>query len=344
MSRALLTGRRIAGVGAALGVAAAAALAAPMAASAAPGAGFAPAETAAIGPGVQIATPVAGGAELCTANFLFTDGAGSDGHPDAGHGSDAERQSAHTESAARTAGTPDGAVYLGTAAHCNAGESASSSVDGCREPVMPEGTEVSILGRDGQSYSGRVAYNSWATMQAEGETDPQLCNLNDLALIRLDDAAVAHANPSVPGFGGPTALDTDGTKQGEKVFSYQPNQLFATPNKQGTSLGQPEGPRTHVVATVPPGVPGDSGSGYLDAEGKAFGVLSSLMAPTTTNGATDIAQALDYAADHAAIGRVSLIEGDAPFAPTGLPLTEMPSGPQLPALPLQDLVPSPLGA
>lgn len=311
MSRALPTGRRMAGVGVALGVAVAAALVAPMTASAAPAASFAPADSAAIGPGVQISTPLPNGAELCTANFLYTDA--------------------------------DGAVYIGAAAHCNAAEDAMSSVDGCKEPVMPEGTEVSILGRDGESYAGTVAYNSWAVMQAKGESDPALCNLNDFELIKLDDADIAKANPSVPGFGGPTALDTDGTESGEKVYSYQPNQLVATPNKQGQSFGQPEGPRTHVVATNPPGVPGDSGSGYLDAEGKAFGVLSSLMAPTATNGVADIAQALGYAAENGSVGEISLVPGDQPFVPTGLLLTEMPSGPQLPTLPLPNLVPSPLG-
>lgn len=309
MSRALLTGRRIAGVGVALGVAVAAAVVAPVAANADPADGFAPAEKAAIGPGVQIATPLPGGAELCTANFLYSG--------------------------------ENGEVYLGTAAHCTAAEDAMSSVDGCKEPVLPEGTEVGITGRDGATYKGKVAYNSWVTMQAEGEKDPQVCNLNDLALIELDPADVSKANPSVPGFGGPTALDDDGTSNGEKVYSYQPNQLSATPNKQGVSLGQPEGPRTHVVATVPPGVPGDSGSGYLDAKGKAFGLLSSLMAPTTTNGVADIAQALGYAAEHGSVGKVSLVPGDAPFSPGALPLTEMPAGPDLP---LPKLLPAPLGS
>ncbi|RZT88137.1 hypothetical protein EV383_5074 [Pseudonocardia sediminis] len=340
MSRALRSGRRIVGVGVVLGLASAAALAAPMAASAAPVATFAPATTAAVGPGVQIATPLPRGAELCTANFLYTDAAGSDGHADGGRrGKDGEHQSAHTESGA---GVPDGKVYLGAAAHCNAAEDAMSSVDGCREPVMPVGTAVVIQGRDGENYAGRVAYNSWATMQARGETDPELCNLNDLELIELGDAAVAASNPTVPGFGGPTGLDADGTGEGEKVYSHQPNQLVATPNKQGISLGQPEGPRTHVVATTPPGVPGDSGSGYLDAEGRAFGVLSSLMAPTTTNGVADIAQALDYADEFGGVGRVSVIEGDRPFAPTALPLSEEPTGPALPALPLPELTPTPL--
>ena len=327
MSRAALTGRRIAGAGIALGLAAATALLAPMTASAAPAA---PAGPGAVGPGVQVATPVGdNGAEFCTANFLYS-GGGSEGHSEQHGDGWGEHQSKAT----------GGDLYLGVAAHCNAAADAMSSVDGCTEPVMPEGTEVAIRGRDGKTYSGTVAYNSWVTMQAKGEKDPALCNLNDLELIKLDPEAAAVADPTVPNFGGPTALDTDGTQNGEKVYSYQPNQLVATPNKQGISLGQPD-PRTHVVATVPPGVPGDSGSGYLDADGKAFGLLSSLMTPTTTNGVTDIAKALEYAAENGSVGKVSLVTSDVPFAPAG-PLTEMPTAPQLPDLPLSSLKPAPL--
>jgi hypothetical protein len=308
MTRARRTVRRLAVAGVALGVATTAALLAPMTASAAPQAAFAPVGTAAIGPGVEIATPVGDGAELCTSNFVFTDG---------------------------------GTVYLGTAAHCFGTADAGSSVDGCSEPVMNEGIRVGIHGRDGRVYEGTLAYDSWGAMQAKGETDPALCSENDLALVALSPEDVARTSPTIPGVGGPTALDTDGTKNGERVFSYQPNQIGVAPNKQGVSLGQPD-PWTHVVATVPPGVPGDSGSGYVDAEGRAFGSLSSLMAPTTSNGVADIAQALDYAARNGSVGDVSLVPGDQPFSPTGLPLTEAPSLPALP-LDLPKLVPSPLG-
>ncbi|MBC3193702.1 serine protease [Pseudonocardia sp. C8] len=314
--------RRIAGIAAVAGLAVAAAVTVPVAASAAPA-------PAAIGPGVRIATPVAGGAEVCTANFLYTPVAGQDGHRD-GHGAGAPS-------------APTGKLYLGTAAHCTAAAEAMSSVDGCTEPVQPEGIEVRITGRDGRTYTGRVAYNSWTVMQERGETDPHLCLANDLALIELSPEAAAVADPTVPGFGGPTALDTDGTVHGERVYSHQPDQAPspnepATPNKQGVSFGRPEGPRTHVVATVPPGVPGDSGAGYLDAEGRAFGLLSSLMVPTTTNGVTDLAQALAYAAEHGSVGALDLVPGTRPFAPTG-PLTELPPGP---AALLPDLTPVPL--
>lgn len=316
------TGRRLLGVGAAVGLVVAASLTGT-AASAAPAAG-----PGAVGPGVQIATPVGGGAELCTANFLFTAGGTPDGHRDDGAG--------HRTSTA-------GRLFLGAAAHCTAGEGAMSSVDGCAEPVLPSGTAVRIAGRDGRAYTGTLAYNSWAVMQARGETDRNLCLFNDFSLIELSPGAAAVADPDVPGFGGPTGLDTDGTRNGETVYSHQPNQLTATPDKQGVSLGQPDGPRTHVVVTVPAGVPGDSGSGYLDRDGRAFGVLSSLLLPTAANGVTDIASALDYAAEYGGTGPIELVPGTTPFSPAELPLTELPAGPELPTVPLPDLRPAPLG-
>lgn len=320
------TGRRLLGVGAAVGLVFTAVLTAPVA-SAAPAQPVAPAGPGAVGPGVQIATPVGNGAELCTANFLYTAGGSPDGQRDDGAG--------HRSSAA-------GRLYLGAAAHCMAGEEAMSSVDGCVEPVLPLGTEVRIAGRDGRSYTGTLAYNSWAVMQARGETDRQLCLFNDFSLVELGPEAAAVADPSVPAFGGPTGLDTDGTRNGETVYSHQPNRLTATPNKQGVSLGQPEGPRTHVVVTTPAGVPGDSGSGYLDRDGRAFGVLSSLLLPTAANGVTDIARALDYAAEYGGTGAIDLVPGTAPFSPGAVPMTELPDGPALPSAPLPELRPAPL--
>ncbi|BBG04383.1 MULTISPECIES: hypothetical protein [Pseudonocardia] len=322
--------RRIAGLGTAAGLALAAALgsAVPAAAlgSAVPAAAAPEQAAAGVGPGVQIATPVAGGAELCTANFLYTAAGAADGHRD-------DDGPVHRS-------IPAGKLYLGTAAHCMAAESARSSIDGCVEPVQPHGTEVGIVGRDGTVHAGRVAYNSWVVMQERGESDPQLCLYNDFALIELGPSAAAVADPTVPGFGGPVGLNAGGTASGDRVYSYQPNQLAPTPFKQGVSFGRPEGPRTHVVGTLPPGVPGDSGSGYVDAQGRAFGVLSSLMLPTATNGVTDIAQALGYAAAFGPVGSVDLVPGNSGFTPRGMPLTELPA---VGERPLPEVTPVPLG-
>ena len=43
-------------------------------------------------------------------------------------------------------------------------------------------------------------------MQASGESDPDACQYNDLALVQLSAADAAKVNPSVPFFGGPTGL------------------------------------------------------------------------------------------------------------------------------------------
>jgi hypothetical protein len=73
------------------------------------------------------------------------------------------------------------------------------------------------------------------------------------------------------------------------------------------------------VATVPPGVPGDSGSGYVDAHGAAVGVLSTEMDdPQHSNGVIDLAAALDYARKYGPLGPVALVPGSEPFLSVSL--------------------------
>ena len=206
----------------------------------------------------------------------------------------------------------DDATYLGYAAHC-AGASESMGLSGCTEPTLPLGTPVTIVGTDGARATGRLAYTSWRTMQERGESDPRRCLHNDFALVELDPADVARVDPTVPVVGGPTGLDTDGTVPGEPVVSYQPR-TEPTSVKQGRSLGTSGGGLAHRVQTRPPGHPGDSGSGYLDGAGRAFGVLSTLFVDgSATNGVTDLAHALAYANAHGGIGRIALVPGREPF-------------------------------
>jgi hypothetical protein len=184
---------------------------------------------------------------------------------------------------------------------------------GCAEPTMPVGTSVVIVTADGSRTTGRLAYTSWATMQERGESDHARCVANDFALVELDPADVPRVDPTVPVLGGPTGLDTDGTVPGEPVASYQPHG-GATGVRQGRSLGSSADGLAHRVEAVPPGRPGDSGSGYVDGEGRAFGVLSTLfMDGTRTNGVADLAAALAYANDHGGIGPVQLVPGRRPF-------------------------------
>jgi hypothetical protein len=245
---------------------------------------WAPAATAPVHPGVQTVTD---GAQ-CTANFIYSDGTN---------------------------------VYIGQAAHCS-GTGGSTETNGCNSGSLPVGTKVDV---DGASKPGTMVYNSWVTMQAQGETDPDTCQYNDLALVQLDPADAANANPSVPFWGGPTGLGGD-TPQGDKVYSYGNSSLragiTALSPKTGLSLGTDSGGWNHTVYTVTPGIPGDSGSGFLDKSGRAFGVLSTVaIAPLAgSNGVGDLANELAYLHAHTSFTGVQLVNGTEAFNGGKLPV------------------------
>jgi hypothetical protein len=244
---------------------------------------WAPADTAAVHPGVQTRTA---GAQ-CTANFVFSDATD---------------------------------VYIGQAAHCS-GTGAATDTDGCGSGSLPLGTPVEI---SGASRPGTMVYNSWLTMQAAGETDPDACAYNDLALVRIDPADAGSVNPSIPFWGGPTAIDADGTQIGDKVLSYGNSLLragvTALSPKEGTSLGDDGNGWSHQVYTATPGIPGDSGSAFLNAGGQALGVLSTVaIAPLAgSNGVGDIDRELAYLAAHTSL-QVTLATGTEPFRGPLLP-------------------------
>ena len=277
---------------AAAGLVAAAATSAP--ATAAPKkqarAAWAPAASAAIHPGVQMYTE---GAQ-CTANFVYTD----------------------------TAGT----TYVGYAAHC-AGTGEATDTNGCDAGSLPLGTKVdfveggSLVSEGTRVGGGTLVYSSWLAMQRNGETDENACAYNDLALVRVDAADTGKVNPSVPFWGGPVALNTTGTAAGDTVHSYGSSSLRAgieqLSPKQGTSLGTEGEGWSHPVYTVTPGVPGDSGSAFLDAEGNALGTLSTLaLAPLAgSNGVGDLGHELAYAQASSGITGLRLVPGTEPFSP-----------------------------
>jgi hypothetical protein len=228
---------------------------------AAPASAWAPAASAPIHPGVQTVTE---GSGQCTANFVFTDASNT---------------------------------YIGQAAHCSS-TGAATDTDGCVAESLPLGTKVEI---DGASQPGTMVYNSWLTMQGNGESDPDTCAYNDLALVRIDPADVGKVNPSIPFWGGPTGLNTTGTSAGDTVLSYGNSSLrqgiTQLSPKQGVSLGTDSGGWNHPVYTVTPGIPGDSGSAFLDEQGRALGVLSTLaIAPLpASNGVGDVSHEIAYA-------------------------------------------------
>lgn len=251
---------------------------------------WAPAGDATIHPGVQMYTE--GG--QCTGNFVFTDSADN--------------------------------IYVGYAAHC-AGTGGATDTDGCQAGSLPLGTRVEFVKGGNLLFpgttlgEGTLAYSSWLAMDAAGTTDADTCAYNDFALVEVDPADLDQVNPSIPFWGGPTGLDTDGTQAGETVHSYGNSSLraglTALSPKQGASLGTSGGGWTHSVYTLTPGVPGDSGSAFLDADGKALGTLSTLaLAPLpASNGVGDLAHELEYAQQHSGIAGLRLVEGTEEFAP-----------------------------
>jgi hypothetical protein len=182
-------------------------------------------------------------------------------------------------------------VYIGQAAHCS-GTGGSTETDGCTSSSLPVGTPVDV----GGVATGTMAYNSWNNMQAHGETNPDVCAYNDLALIRLSAADAAKVNPSIPFWGGPTGVASNGTAVGANVYSYGNSELrlgvSTLSPKRGISLGDTGNGWSHTVYTVSPGIPGDSGSAFLDANGRAIGVLSTVaIAPlAASNGVGDISR------------------------------------------------------
>ena len=234
-----------------------------------------------IHPGVQTYTA---GAQ-CTANFVFTNGTD---------------------------------VFVGQAAHCS-GTGGSTETNGCDSGSLPLGTPVEV---NGATRPGTMVYNSWLTMQRVGETDADACQYNDFALVRLDPADHGRVSPDLPVLGGPTGIDRDGTAAGESVYSYGNSSLRLGVSqlspKEGVSLGSTAGGWNHPVYTVTPGVPGDSGSAFVDGEGRAIGVLSTLaIAPLAgSNGVSDLGRALDYANAREGLG-VSLVQGGTSFSGSG---------------------------
>jgi hypothetical protein len=261
-------------------------------ASLSPASAWAPAATATIHPGTMMYTA---GAQ-CTANFVYTDAAGT--------------------------------TYLGYAAHC-AGTGSSTDTNGCSTASLPLGTRVDFT-NDGNLASegtivghGTLAYSSWITEHQLGTSDANTCAYNDLALVKVDASDVSKVNPSVPFWGGPTGIDTDGTAAGDQVWTYGNSSLRAGASPlsphTGISLGDAaaDGGWSHPLYTVTPGIPGDSGSGFMTAGGKAIGVLSTLgLAPLPlSNNIGDLSKELAFAQAHSGISGLALVDGTEPFNP-----------------------------
>jgi hypothetical protein len=240
-----------------------------------------------IGPGVQMFTD---GAQ-CTANFVFRD--------------------------------RDGRRYLGYAAHC-AGLGEATDTNGCLARSLPLGTKVrfaegATVADSGTTLGrGRLAYSSWDTMRSLGTSRATICESNDFALVRVGSRFADRVDPSVPFWGGPTGLGS-WAAAGSQVFSFGHSSLRPTTvlsPKTGVSLGGTNGGWGLDVYTASPGIPGDSGSGFLDDRGRAVGTLSTVaIAPLAgSNGLGNLARELRFARQHSGIAGLRLVEGGA-FSP-----------------------------
>ncbi|WP_205712128.1 hypothetical protein [Euzebya rosea] len=247
---------------------------------------WADADTASIHPGVQ--TRVEGG--QCTSNFVFVQVEAIDG----------------------VEYLTD--VLLGYAGHCAA---ETGNADECTDIAYPVGHPVEV---QGATTTASVAYNASLTMRRIGETDTATCMNNDFGLVRIARADWTNVNPSVPVFGGPVALARGGTAVAEPVYSWGNSSLRfgieQTSPKRGLSLGTDNEGWNHNVFTVTPGIPGDSGSGYLDADGNALAVVSTVEAAPfpASNNVTDLALSMDYViANEPGLANLRLVPGTEPF-------------------------------
>jgi hypothetical protein len=225
----------------------------------------------------------------CTANFIFNDGSNT---------------------------------YIGQAAHCSSTGS-NTDTNGCTTQSLPLGTPVTILGAN---HPGSLAYNSWIAMQAAHETDANTCAYNDLALVKIDPADAGLVSPNIPHWGGPVGLNTAGTASGDSVYSYGNSiirlGITALSPKFGISNGDDGGGWTHVVTTVSPGIPGDSGSAFLDANGNALGDLSTLSVGIpggVQNNVSDLNHELNWMHSHGGPA-ANLVLGTAAFDGTPVPV------------------------
>lgn len=253
---------------------------------------WAPVATAKIRPGVQMYT---GGAQ-CTSNYVFTDAANN--------------------------------VYVGYAAHC-AGKGDSSDINGCTTPSQPLGTPVTFV-TGGNFFSsgttvgrGTLAYSSWVSMQKIKFKGELRCIWNDFALVRVSNADKGKVNPTVPFWGGPRTFGGAPLGPGAKIFTVGNSSLRNGTAKAKTStIIQRTGGGLGYDIKGGAGIPGDSGSGYMDATGRAIGVLSTIsiglqVGGVVTNTIGDIYHEILWARQYSGIKGLRLVPGTLPFNAAG---------------------------
>jgi hypothetical protein len=243
-----------------------------------------------ITPGVQMYT----NGSQCTANFVFRDKAGN--------------------------------VYVGYAAHC-AGTGSSTDIDGCTTRSLPMGTKVTFVA--GSNFfsagrtvgTGRLAYSSWASMQKLRTKDADRCRFNDFALVRVDKGSVKDVNPTVPVFGGPVGLAAPPLGVCAEIYTVGNSSMRGgnVKSKTGSVLARDGGKLVlaYDIKTNSAGIPGDSGSGFLDGRGRAAGVLSTMsigLLRPVTNTMGNLVYELAWAQKYSGITGLVLVNGTRGFS------------------------------
>ena len=208
-------------------------------------------------------------------------------------------------------------IYIGQSAHC-ASTGGPTNTNGCTTGSDPIGTNVTVTGA---THPGKLVYSSWRAMQAATPAPTaDECAYNDFALVKLDSRDYGKVNPSVPKWGGPTAVNTTGAPLLSNVYSYGNSSLRfgisqLSPKTGVTRFGATGSTWSYRVYTATPGIPGDSGSAFLDSTGKALGTLSTLSADGS-NGVANVNLALAYMRAHSTFTTVQLATGTQPFNPS----------------------------
>jgi len=129
---------------------------------------------------------------------------------------------------------------------------------------------------------------------------------------------VRRTTPTVPGLGGPVGLRTTAVAAGAQVYAVGNSSLLFGAGSLVAQTGVVEkainGGWAYYVAMARPGVPGDSGSGYLDARGRALGQLSTISVGTDGVGNTigNLAKEIGYARGHGVPG-LAVVHGQTAF-------------------------------
>lgn len=283
-----------------------------------------------IGPGVQMLTPIPGQAgqyEQCTANFVFRSVSYTRRTVNYRTSSGAQ--------ARRVVRVAHPHVYVGMAAHCvGAPTNSNTDTNGCSSGSLPLGSTVyfyqgvsggqSLLGlvqvTNGSGGhrigSGVLRYSSWTAMHRARTTDANTCSYNDFALVEVNHAYLRLVNPTVPFFGGPTRL-AGLPRAGSGIYTVGNSSLRGTERSTSGTVDS-HSTWSDLVTTSDPGVPGDSGSGYMNSRGQAVGVLSTLNCSDplglscTQNGIGSLYYEVGFARSHG-LSTLVLVPGHAAF-------------------------------